>query len=706
MSLNVGNLVATLGLDSKGFNAGIDGATAKTSGFAAGFASKLKSLAVPIAAVGAAAAAAVGVAVSKFGDFEQGMNQVFTLLPDASAEVRDQMVTDVRKISSEMGVLTSQTIPALYDAIGSGVPPENVFSFLEVAQKAAVGGVTDLGTTVDGLTSVVNAYGSDVIDVATASDIMFQTVNVGKVTFTELAGSLYNVSPTAAALGVSFGEIGAAIAAMTAQGVPASVATTYLRQMLVQLSEAGTETSDLFQELSGKSFRNFVASGGTVQQALQLMEAHAKKTNVGINDLFGSVWAGSAALTLTGKGTEAFTDALQTMENAAGATDSAYQIMEESLNRRIEKIKIRIETKLTELGEKFMPIVEDYIMPAVEAATDGFGRLVDLIGESGIIEDVLVPAADAAAKAFEGLSTWIRETGAIDTYLLPAAARAKQGFADLMAGIQNFDANSSPLFQHMMSAFEPVVEFYRDQLATIGEWWEENGAVIQQALTNVYNAVVWVVDQIVAVFEWVWPYLEQVSAGALDTVLGVVKLFASILAGDWESAGDALVDISLGALKALEGLFSLGFDAIATGIEFVMNGVAGFMTEIWRGIVQAVENAINAMIDIINGFIEGINSVTGKVGINLPTIGHISFDASAIEAPTFTVPRWADAKSMMGIPDWDTIEATVKEGRASRDVNVEQNITINSPTQLDPAETARLTRKAGRDLGTQIGGVA
>lgn len=43
MSLNVGNLVATLGLDSKGFNAGIDGATAKTSGFAAGFASKLKS---------------------------------------------------------------------------------------------------------------------------------------------------------------------------------------------------------------------------------------------------------------------------------------------------------------------------------------------------------------------------------------------------------------------------------------------------------------------------------------------------------------------------------------------------------------------------------------------------------------------------------------------------------------------------------------
>jgi TP901 family phage tail tape measure protein len=701
MSLNVGNLVATLGLDKTGFDTGIDGATAKTGSFASGFASKLTSLAVPIAAVGAAAAAAVGVAVSKFGDFEQGMNQVFTLLPDASAEMRDQMVTDVRKISSEMGALTSQTIPALYDAIGSGVPPENVFSFLETAQKAAVGGVTDLGTTVDGLTSVVNAYGADVLDVATASDIMFQTVNVGKVSFKELAGSLYNVSPTAAALGVEFGEIGAAIAAMTAQGVPASVATTYLRQMLVQLSEAGTETSDLFKELSGKSFRDFVAGGGTVQQALQLLEKHANETNVGINDLFGSVWAGSAALTLTGKGTEAFTEALATMESAAGATDSAYEIMEQGLNRRIEKITVRIETKLAELGEKFMPLVEDYIMPAIEAAVDGFGKFVDWVGESGVIEQILVPAVDAAAKAFEGLNTWIQESGVVDTYLLPALDRAKQGFGDLMSGVQNFDADSSPLFQHMMTAFEPVVVFYQEQLAKLGEWWEENGETIQKALENVWAAISWVLDQILTLFEWVWPYLEQIISGNLDAALGVVKLFASILAGDWESAGDALVDISLGIMKALEGLFALGFDAIATGVEWVMNGIAEFMTDIWKGIVQAVEDSINAMIDRINGFIQGINSVTEKVGISLPTIGHVSFDASAIEAPTFTANRWADLKSTAGIPDWDTIEADLKVERESRS---EQNITINQTinTQSQSAtEVADATKRGLRDAALE-----
>jgi len=49
-------------------------------------------------------------------------------------------------------------------------------------------------------------------------------------------------------------------------------------------------------------------------------------------------------------------------------------------------------------------------------------------------------------------------------------------------------------------------------------------------------------------------------------MLGVAKLFASILAGDWEEAGEALVDITKGAMQALTGVIAAGWDAIATGI--------------------------------------------------------------------------------------------------------------------------------------------
>ena len=115
-------------------------------------------------------AAITGVAVAglrEFATLERGMNEVFTLAPAMSAEAMGKMTDDVRSFSREMGTSTTEVVPALYQAISAGVPTENVFTFLETANKAAIGGVTDLETAVDGISSVVNAYGEDVIDADT-----------------------------------------------------------------------------------------------------------------------------------------------------------------------------------------------------------------------------------------------------------------------------------------------------------------------------------------------------------------------------------------------------------------------------------------------------------------------------------------------------------------------------------------------------------
>ena len=58
---------------------------------------------------------------------------------------------------------------------------------------------------------------------------------------------------------------------MTAQGTPTTVATAQLRQLFVELSKEGTVASDTFKELSGKSFYEFIQSGGTVQEAVQML---------------------------------------------------------------------------------------------------------------------------------------------------------------------------------------------------------------------------------------------------------------------------------------------------------------------------------------------------------------------------------------------------------------------------------------------------
>ncbi len=278
-----------------------------------------------------------------FSGFQEGMNKVFTLLPELNKQAMDDMTNQTKAFAKEFGVIPEKLTPALYQALSAGVPKDNVFSFLEVAQKAAVGGITELETAVDGISSVVNAYGANVVSAAKASDLMFMAAKLGKTDFKELSQSLFNVIPTASALGVKFEDVSAAIASVTAVGVPTSVATTQLRQMFVELSKEGTKTSQVFKQISGKSFKDFIASGKNTQDALKLMEEYAKKTNVGINDLFGSVEAGNAALSLTGQGTDMFTNSLKEMENAAGATDTAYQTMDKGIGRAMEKIKANFE---------------------------------------------------------------------------------------------------------------------------------------------------------------------------------------------------------------------------------------------------------------------------------------------------------------------------------------------------------------------------
>ena len=68
------------------------------------------------------------------------------------------------------------------------MPPDNVIDFMRTATEASIGGVTDLETAVDGITSVVNAYGEEAISASKASDLMFTAVKLGKTDFTQLSG--------------------------------------------------------------------------------------------------------------------------------------------------------------------------------------------------------------------------------------------------------------------------------------------------------------------------------------------------------------------------------------------------------------------------------------------------------------------------------------------------------------------------------------
>ena len=402
----IANLLVKIGADSKGLQSGMAAAQSAASKFGSGVVSAGKTAVKATAGVAAAftgVAVAIGTkALSEVADFQKGMNEVYTLMPGMSEAAMKSMENDVKSFSKKFGTLPNEVIPALYQSISAGVPENNVFEFLEVAQKAAIGGVAELETAVDGISTVVNSYGSEVIDASKASDLMFTAVKLGKTDFNQLSNSLYNVLPTAASLGVGFEDITAAMASMTAQGTPTSVATTQLRQMLNELAKDGGKTAGFFEDMAGQTFPEFIASGGDVAGALAYMEKAALENEVRMSDLFSSVDAGNAALALSGDNAAGYAKNLAEMGAAAGATDAAFDQMNQGILVSLNKIKANAITAFIDIGDALAPAAEDVLGGFLDILTGeegGAERMAE--GAKNLIETFINGAVSKLPEVIE-----------------------------------------------------------------------------------------------------------------------------------------------------------------------------------------------------------------------------------------------------------------------------------------------------------------
>lgn len=146
-NINLAEYVARITLDQSGLNQGLDSADSSLQGRIGGMVNWSK---VAIAGLVTGVVAGIGVTIKKgidsFIEFENQMNSVYTLLPDITEGAMSKMEQQVKDLSKEMGILPNEIIPALYESLSAGVSDENVFNFLEVAQKGAIAGVTETST--------------------------------------------------------------------------------------------------------------------------------------------------------------------------------------------------------------------------------------------------------------------------------------------------------------------------------------------------------------------------------------------------------------------------------------------------------------------------------------------------------------------------------------------------------------------------------
>lgn len=321
----------------------------------AGF-DKLKEVGSRIQEFGRGGLEAFSQSLDAAEEYGRAIAEVSTLVDSATFST-EKMESITLGLAAQFGGTAKGQAKALYQTISAGVTDATkATELLSIANKLAIGGMTDTFTAVDVLTSVTAAYGVENLSAAHASDLLFTTVRLGKTTAAELGATLGRIAPTASAMGVSFDELSAAIAAVTVQGINTAEATTGLKAAMANIIKPTTEAGAAAAKLGIKFDQTALRAKGFSAFFTEII-AKSKGDKKVLSDLFGSMEGMNVALALAKENGKAFNDNLAAMGGVAGATDAAFEKMSATLGFQQDRFKALKNNAMILIGQALEPLL-------------------------------------------------------------------------------------------------------------------------------------------------------------------------------------------------------------------------------------------------------------------------------------------------------------------------------------------------------------
>ena len=348
----------------------------------------------PLAGLGAAS-------IKAASDFRDGMAKVYTIADETKVSMED-MANGLKQLSNDTGFGLADLTEAAYQAVSASVKTEDALGFLTEATKLARAGFTDVTTSVDILSTVMNSYGKNTYTAAQISDILLKTQNDGKTIVNDLAQRMGLIIPMAKNYGVSLEQIAAGYATMTKQGVKTEQATTYFRAMFTQLEKEGSDVDEVLTKLTDKTFKQLMDSGYNISDVLKILWEYVDEDSEAFQRLFGQVRATQAVAALTADNFKVLDMELDAMVDTTGLVDEALETLQ-TPGLQARKTLNRLKNTLVEIGEtlmvEFMPIFED-VVDAIKRGTEWFANLDEGTQRTIVNIGLMVAALGPALKIF------------------------------------------------------------------------------------------------------------------------------------------------------------------------------------------------------------------------------------------------------------------------------------------------------------------
>lgn len=405
---------------------------------------------------------AVGVAmaygVAKASELDTALRNVQSITKESDEQLKRTSATLVG-MSTRLPQSAKTLAEGLYNIASSGFQGAEGLMVLEAAATAASAGLTTTEISAKAITAVLNAYGLSASDAADVSDVLFQTVNVGVVSFEELASELGDVVGLAAVLTVDIDEVGSAIATMTLSGISAAESATALNRTMQALSDPSAE---LQEALKGIGYESGVAalqedSLATVMEKLRVASGGNIET---LQKWFPEIRALKGALALTaneGLNYAKVVGFIESEEARQGATRAALNEQLKAVSAQWTLFKNKVDAAAITLGNQLLPVVLDTLRiltdlgrMGVTYVADAFRRLdpfltavvavfKDLVTVAGVLADTFGPIVGGVAALLAlGVITFLNAFGTAVSALTGFLAEnetAVKVLATVLAGV-------------------------------------------------------------------------------------------------------------------------------------------------------------------------------------------------------------------------------------------------------------------------------
>jgi len=515
-----------------------------------------------------------GVASAKMAvDFEESMSKIVGLVGIGSDQV-NAWQNDILSLSKEVGKAPKELAKAMFFITSAGLRGKVALEALKDTAKASTAGLGDMTAIADAVTSAINAYGVETLNSATATGVLVAAIREGKLESESLAPALGQILPISSELGVSFGEVAGAVAAMSRLGLNASESVTALRGVMVALLKPAEKAQKTLKERLNLTFaqlRSILKEQGLVQLLMTLKEAF-KGNEDAVARVFPRVEGLVGLLNLIGANADQAKQIINSVSRATGDDlNNAFDVASKTAKFKLNVAISQLNAQMVRLGVEVLPIV----IPVVSAFVDKVGGLFERLNAlSPAFKKIVVYVglfAVALGPVIWAIGTLITSVGAIFAFtksILNLGRVAALTFGPMIAAVGLMVTAIVMWYtkwEEIKSGLVVIWDFLKEKF--ISTW---NSML--NGLINAINAIRLLPQRIkqfvISSLQW-WKILETESKTSVNnTVTTVVKKTQTMA-----KASSQALSTSSAAMRIVAERYRAASEMIGQGTNIVIDKI-------------------------------------------------------------------------------------------------------------------------------------